>query len=248
MISLIVDDFEEVHDQIRALSKEFFPEINIIDTATTVKGAVEKINRFRPELLFLDVELPDGLGFQILKEVEEVPPYVVFISGHSHFAVNAFEFKAVYFIHKPIEKAQFINAVERAKESRMEGEQLKVIEHLLSGKQEKKSPGKLTIRSEERITMIEIQEVVALKASGNYTEIYLEGKNRKEVATQLLRTYEERLADHDHFLKVHRSWCLNLAKVTEVERRNKIAVMENTMKIPVSARYWKLFLEKLEEL
>jgi len=242
---LIIDDEKLARELLREFL-EAFPQIHILGECSKGADAVEQIDKLKPDLIFLDVQMPGMNGFDVLDEIVH-EPYVIFTTAYDQYAIKAFEKNAVDYLLKPLDQERFKVAVDRALErKKMEAGN---IEDLLSGMH---TPNHRTsydshifVQKSEKLFNLPVEEIMYLEASGDYTVIST--KNDQFVSSSGIGKLEE-LMNPDKFIRVHRSTIINLSYLKEIERHfngGMIVKMQNGKTFPVSRTYAKMIRKKV---
>ena len=240
---LIIDD-EKLARELLHEYLEGFPQIKIIGECAKGTEAVEKINNLKPDLIFLDVQMPGMNGFDVLEEIDH-EPYVIFTTAYNQYAIKAFEKNAVDYLLKPLDEERFRLAVNRALK-RKTSEHGNMEELLRSIKAENKTfESHIFVQKSEKLFNLPVEEIVYLEASGDYTVITT--KNDQFVSSSGIGKLEE-IMDPDLFIRVHRSTIINLNHLKEIERHfngGMIVKMQSGKSFPVSRTYAKLIRKKV---
>ncbi len=240
---LIVDDEKLARELLREYL-EGFPEIEIIGECEKGNEAVEAINKQKPDILFLDVQMPGMNGFDVLEEIDH-EPYVIFTTAYDQYAIKAFEKNAVDYLLKPLDEERFRLAVNRALK-RKTTEKGGVEELLRSIKSDSRTfESHIFVQKSEKLFNLPVEEIVYLEASGDYTIITT--KNDQFVSSSGIGKLEE-IMDPDTFIRVHRSTIINLNYLKEIERHfngGMVVKMQSGKSFPVSRTYAKLIRKKV---
>ncbi len=235
---IIVDDEKLARDLLREYI-ELFPEMEIVAECSKGSEAVEEINKRKPDIIFLDVQMPGMNGFDVLDELDH-DPYVIFTTAYDKYAIKAFEKNAVDYLLKPLDEERFKLAVNRAmKRKSMEqgdiGELLRTFKH-----EDKESyESHIFVQKSEKLFNLPVEEIIFLEASGDYTVI--NAKNDQFVSSLGIGKLEE-LLDPETFIRVHRSTIVNINFLKEIERHfngGMVVKMQNGKSFPVSRTYAK---------
>src|ERR1044072_2397197 len=198
--ALIVDDERLTRDEIRRHLSNW-PEIEIVGEAANITDAANMIGQLQPEIIFLDVQMPGGSGFDLLESLDTVPQ-VIFTTAFNHYAVQAFDVDAIDYLVKPIREERFAKTIERTR-ARLasEGE-----EH----------PGEQTIfiKEGERCHFIKVSQISWIESSGNYARLYFEGS--KALVKRSLNHLEKILAA-DQFFRVNRTAIININYISKIK-------------------------------
>jgi two-component system, LytTR family, response regulator len=240
---LIIDD----EPLARELLKEFLeqhPDLTLIGECSKGTEAVDKIDELKPDLIFLDVQMPGMNGFDVLDEITH-DPFVIFTTAYDQYAIKAFEKNAVDYLLKPIDHERFKLAVDRAI-GRMNTDN-NVGELLRNMKTENRSSydSHIFVQKSEKLINLSVEEIEHLEASGDYT--ILTTKNDQFVSSSGIGKLEE-ILNPDIFIRVHRSTIININSLKEIEKHfngGMIVKMNNGKSFPVSRTYAKLIRKKV---
>jgi two-component system LytT family response regulator len=217
-------------------------DVEIAGTCLNGREAVDAIRSRRPDLVFLDVQMPVFDGFEVIEDLEPAEiPVVIFVTAHDQYALRAFGVHAVDYLLKPVDPARFRDALGHAREilaGRQERETNRRLLALL-GEMESRRPmlDRFVIREQDRVRFIKAQEVDAIEAAGVYAVLH-RGRD-VFILRDALSTLEARL-DTERFLRVHRSWIVNLARVVELRGtpgRPLDMLLTTGLRVPVSRRH-----------
>jgi two-component system, LytTR family, response regulator len=241
--SIIVDDEKLARDLLREYL-ESFDQIEILAECAKGSEAVERIDKLKPDLIFLDVQMPGMTGFDVLEEIDH-EPYVIFTTAYDQYAIKAFEKNAVDYVLKPLDEERFRLAVNRALK-RKKQEQNSIEDLLKSIKGEKNAyETHIFVQKSEKLFNLPVDEIIFLEASGDYTIITT--KTDQFVSSSGIGKLEEILSP-EIFIRVHRSTIINLNFLKEIERHfngGMIVKMQNGKSFPVSRTYAKLIRKKV---
>jgi two-component system, LytTR family, response regulator len=242
---LIIDDEKLARELLREFL-ETFPQIEIIGECNKGTDAVEQINKLKPDMIFLDVQMPGMNGFDVLDEIEH-EPYVIFTTAYDQYAIKAFERNAVDYLLKPLDQERFKLAVERAlKRKKMEDGNLEdLLGSLRTVAPRTSYDSHIFVQKSEKLFNLPVDEIIYLEASGDYTVIST--KNDQFVSSSGIGKLEE-IMNPDTFIRVHRSTIVNVNYLKEIERHfngGMIVKMQNGKSFPVSRTYAKLIRKKV---
>ena len=225
--ALIVDDQQDGRENLSQLVKEYCEQIEICSAAENIAEAEQMIIRHRPDLLFLDINMPLGNGFELLAKLETgYRPHIVFVTAYSDYTISAIRANAFDYLLKPIDIYDLQNCEDRL---------LRYIRQD-SGKQDDLSQDTLKVHDANGIHFINIEEITFLKAHNNYTVIHSE-VNCKEKSLCVSRTlgYFEELLPKDKFFRVHKSYLINVTKIRSCANAKNV-IMKSNDKIEISRR------------
>jgi two-component system LytT family response regulator len=241
---LIIDDEQLARELLREYIEQM-PNISIIGEASKGKDAVEMVDDLKPDLIFLDVQMPGMTGFDVLDEMEH-DPFVIFTTAYDQYAIKAFEKNAVDYLLKPLDQERFKLAIDRAV-NRMKLEQNNVGELLRSLKTEHKTSydSHIFVQKSEKLLNLSVEEIMFLEASGDYT--ILTTKGDQFVSSSGIGKLEE-ILNPETFIRVHRSTIININFLKEIEKHfngGMIVKMQNAKSFPVSRTYAKVIRRKV---
>ncbi len=241
---LIIDDEKLARDLLREFL-EPFSEIEIIGECTKGSEAVEKINKLKPDLIFLDVQMPGMTGFDVLEDIDH-EPYVIFTTAYDQYAIKAFEKNAVDYLLKPLDQERFRLAVNRAlKQKQLEHSNLEDLLDSLRSERKSSYESHVFVQKSEKLFNLPVEEIVYLEASGDYTIITT--KADQFVSSSGIGKLDE-IMNPDTFIRVHRSTIINLNFLKEIERHfngGMVVKMQNGKNFPVSRTYAKAIRKKV---
>lgn len=245
--AIIIDDVDVVRKENRIAIEKNCPHVHIIGEATSVQTGVEAIKQYAPDLVFLDVEMGDGTGFDLLKKLQPIKFKVIFVSGHEGFAVKAFRCSAIDYLLKPINSKELIEAVEKT-ETALDKEMMELkLNTLFSNIERPKNLQKIILKTAEKIFSVNIQDVIHCQGETNYTTFYLLDGS-KIIVSKNLKEYEITLSDLG-FFRPHQSHLINMAYFDHfIKSDGGYIVLKNKTKVPLSLRKKVEFMAMLEDL
>ena len=246
MTALIADDEPLARERIRSLLAEE-PDIEVAGEASNGQEAVELVRERRPDLLFLDVQMPGLDGFGVIEQLQpEELPSVVFVTAYDEYALQAFEVNALDYLLKPFNRARFQKTLRRAREQvlgRANGDVGRRLVSLLEAvRGPRKHLDRLVIRNAGRVVFLPVAEIDWIEAAGNYVKIY-SGKDH-HVLRETLKNLESRL-DPELFVRVHRSTIVNIQRIRELQplfHGDHVAILHDGTRITCS----RSFSDRLE--
>jgi two-component system, LytTR family, response regulator len=239
--TVIIDDESKGRKVLFNYLNKYCPNVNIIGQADGVKTGKELIDIKQPNLVFLDIEMKDGTGFDLLEKFNQFNFGVIFVTAHNDYALKAFKFSAIDYLLKPVIPEELIVAVNKfAKDQELKNLSYK-LENLIGNKNEIK---KLALHTNKGVELLKIENIIFCESSGNYT-IFNTNSNRKIMVSKTIKDYESILIDHK-FFRIHQSYLVNLDYITKFNKNDGgFVVLSNNKKLPVSRRNKQAFLEAL---
>ena len=245
MKALIVDDELFCRDNLRLLLSDYCPEISRIDVASSADEARLRIKGSEPDILFLDIKMPEENGFDLLSSIDKKPKSIVFTKAHDEYALQAIKAEALDYLEKPINIDELQAAVKKAELRISSGHPDSILKSLM--KELKKDTGeeRLAVAMREGYELIPIKDIVHLEASESYTMIYL-ADGKRVLSSKNIKVYEEKL-DSAIFFRTHKSHIINVKYHLKGFSRidGNSAVMTNDKLVPISRRKLQSFLEEI---
>jgi two-component system LytT family response regulator len=240
--TIIIDDEVNAVDFINTIIGEYCPELEVVGKAQNVTEGVRKIMESKPDLVFLDVEMPNGTGFDLLAHFPEKEFDVVFITAFNHYAIKAIKFSAVDYILKPININEFIEAVSRVLQKRSStsvrgNDNFKILMENLKTS----TPSRLAIPTADGMEYLNPKEILRIEADRSYSWFFLAG-NRKILVSKNLKEFQDLLGDR-YFFRSHNSHLINLKYVRRfIRREGGYIEMQDGAHIPISRNRKDLFI------
>ena len=245
--AIIVDDERKARETLNKLIKDYCGNVEIIAKVNSVDTAYDAIVEYKPQLVFLDVEMPGSNGFDLLERFDKVDFDVIFTTAYGHYAVKAIKFAALYYLLKPIEIHELKEAIFQVEQkltnrSLMDDRVMALLSNLQGAQFQK-----VAIPDVEGVTFVDVNQICRCQADRNYSIIYLsDGTNI--TSTRTLKEYESLFSNH-HFFRVHHSHLINLSFVKRyIKGDGGFVIMNDKSKVEVSRRRKNEFLEKLAEM
>lgn len=241
MKTLIIDDEIKSRNTLNNFLVKYCPDIKVIGQADGVKTALEQINELKPELIFLDIEMGDGTGFDLLERLEDKSLKVIFVTAYNEYAIQAFRFSAVDYLLKPINPEELIAAVRKLHNET--GEKEEQYHTLLSNH---KKIRKIALPTQEGIEFVSIEKIIRCEADNNYTRFHILG-GKTMLVSKTLKEFQE-LLESQGFFRVHQSHLIHLNYVQKyMKGSGGVAVMEDGSHVDVARRKKEAFLEILSQ-
>jgi two-component system LytT family response regulator len=242
---LIVDDEAKARRILEELLKEYCPDIQLLESVDDVPNAVKAIQKYRPDIVFLDIEMPNYTGFQLFDFIDSVDFEIIFTTAYREYALQAFQVSAIDYLLKPIQIDLLINAIEKVKKQKNAQIQERI--NALKTNLRQENIQKIALPVAEGLLFVEIDEIIYLAAEGAYTQIYLTS-GRKILVSKNIKSFEDSFR-HPRLLRVHRSYIINLNRVKQYLRQEGgIIVMENEAEVDLSKDRKEEFLKAYQTL
>jgi two-component system LytT family response regulator len=245
--ALLIDDDDNLRAGMKSLLSRYAPEIVIIGEADSVKTGTELLLKTEPQVVFLDIHLGDGSGFDLLEEVNKrgkLNSQIVFITAHEQYAIKAFRFSALDFLLKPVDPDELEKVISKIKNVLVKSESVTHIDLLLENIRRKVDNFKrIALSTADGIHLFEISDIIRCESEDNYTKFYI--KNNKPVLiSKTLKEYEDLLTEHG-FERINQSHLINLAYLKSyIKKDGGYVVMADNSNLPISQRK----KERLQEL
>lgn len=230
--AILVDDEPAARETLSVYLNKYCSGIEVVAEAGDVPSAVETILKFKPELVFLDVEMPFGNAFDVLEQTAPIRYQTIFVTAYSDYAIKAFNFSAAYYILKPVDISELIRAVEKVKQHRSDQDGPD-ISRILSENLKNSGPSRLVIPTTTGFEVIMVKQIIRLEGSSNYTEIYL-NDGKKKVVSKLLKYFDELLSGNG-FMRVHKSHIVQIEQIQSYHKgRGGLLIMSDKSEVEVS--------------
>lgn len=214
---VIVDDEEMSCETLQILLERNCPSVNVVGTGNSVETGLEQIESLQPDLVFLDIEMPFGTGFDLLEKINYQDFEIIITTAHDQYAIKAIKFHALDYLLKPIDKFDLISAVEKAENRRQsKGGSSNVTQLINQLVQQRSRPDRIGLPTKDGLLFVEVREIIRCEASGNYTDFFLTNGD-KVIVARPLKTYDELLSEYN-FYRVHNSHLINLNHVKKYVR------------------------------
>lgn len=239
--TIIIDDEPLARTRIKTLLREH-DGFDIVAECGDGASAIESIEKHRPDLIFLDVQMPECSGLEVLEALEEdVRPLVVFVTAYDAYAVRAFEFHALDYLLKPLDRERFNDAVKRIRQS-VDRNDLEVLNRKLSqliesSQKERRFLNRVIIKASGRVTFLRVVEIDWIEAAGNYVRIHW--GEQSHLLRETMNALEEKL-DPEMFLRIHRSVIVNIDRIKELQpafHGDYFVILKNNKQLPLSRGY-----------
>lgn len=244
---LLIDNEDEIRTILKEMILEWSNENYEIEEAIGVETGLSKVSSFNPDIVFLDIEMNDGTGFDLLKRIQNPTFQLIFTTAHNKYAVQAFKFSAIDYLLKPIDPIELNNSLSKAKNNLTNNtlqRQLAILMSQISPKIDFEK--QIVLKDIDKTYFIKINDILFCEAEGSYTKFYIEN-NETIFVSRNLHSYEELLAPAG-FIRTHHSCLVNPTKIKVFDRKtdNGILILESGHTIPVSQRKKDFVIQFLE--
>lgn len=245
LITLVIDDEPDAVDFITSVIGEYCPDLTVAGKANNVKSGIQLINDIKPDLVFLDVEMPNGTGFDLLTYFPDKDFDVIFVTAFNHYAIKAIKFSAMDYILKPININEFIESVNRVIQKHNSGNELgKVSYEALLENLRSARPTRLVIPTSDGKEYLDPGTIIRIEADRSYSWFYTSDK-RKMLVSRHLKEFQDLLNDRN-FFRPHNSHLINLDFVKKFVRQDGgYIIMCDGAQVPISRNRKDLFLAQM---
>ncbi len=243
---LIIDDENRTRELIAKMIDSFKFDVETIPAGENVQSGIAAIKKHQPDIVFLDIQMPDGTGFDVLAGIPNKNFEVVFITAHEEFAIKAIKFSALDYLLKPVDLSELKLALEKAIDAVTEVSTPPQFEALQSNIQSNENR-RLVLKTQESVHVVELDQIIRCEADRNYTSFFLLD-NKKILVSKTLKEYEILLSAHN-FLRVQQSHLINIKYIDRYDKKNGGAVvMKDGAEVPLSPAKRDVFFKRLENL
>ncbi|MGB1042182.1 MAG: LytR/AlgR family response regulator transcription factor [Tenacibaculum sp.] len=228
--AILVEDEAIGRDILRNYISKYCPNVQLLGEASNIEEGQKLIEENELDLVFLDVEMPFGNGFDLLEKIENQTFETIFVTAYDHYAIEALNNQATYYLLKPISIDELIKAVNLVTEIK---EKENKLENTVLTTKQNNDLTKITIPQQDGFEVVAIDDIFFCKADDNYTEIYFE--NTKKVVSKTLKHFEDLLKESS-FARVHKSYLVNVSKIMKYKKgKGGSVILSNGKEISVSS-------------
>ena len=244
---VIVEDEEMARKVLKSLLAQYCPDVMVCAEADDITSGQEMIEAFRPDLVFLDIEMPGGSGFKLLNNIKDIDFEVVFITAYEQFAIKAIRHDALDYLLKPVDPKELIAAVEKVKEAKYKKTLKKQYDSLLKNiNPEQLTVKKISISTSDKIHLIEVDDIIRCESDNYYTIIYFKD-GTSLLVSKTLKEMEQKLEEYD-FVRTHKSHLVNMRCIMNFIKDEMMVLLTDGVKVPVSKRKKEKILEVINSL
>ncbi len=241
---LLIDDEQSTINVLEMLIKNDVPAITEIHTALGATEGLLKINELKPDLLFLDIEMPGMNGFQLLEHFPSYPFQVIFVTAYDHYAIKALRYSALDYLLKPVDVSELQQAVNRFLVQQTQlNSQTPLYNNLIYNIQQKELESyKLAIPGNDGVNFYNTDDIIRCEAESNYTRFYFNNQ-RPAISSRTLKDYEDLLSERN-FLRIHRTHLVNKKYVSSLTKNHEMILTDGSI-VQVSRRKWDFVKQKI---
>ncbi len=244
--AILVEDEAKSRQMLNTLIERYCQDVEVVDKVANVKDAIESIQTHKPELVFLDITLPDGTGFDLLAKLSPISFDIIFTTATDKHAIKAIKYAALDYLLKPIDKAELKEAVNKFAQKKTNVNTVENLTQLLDNLRESSnSYQKITLPTGTAYEMVYTKDIIRCEAEGSYTMFYMTN-GKKFMVSYGLKHYEELLSEKE-FIRIHRHHLVNTKHVARYEKEG-FAFMKDGTKIEVARRKKDEFLEAFKSV
>lgn len=243
MKAIIIDDEERARNSLKALLTEFCPNVEVLTLCGSVPEGVLNINQKRPHLVFLDIEMPEYNGFELLSFFRDIDFQVIFVTAYNEYALRAFEVSATDYLLKPVDIEKLKIAVEKAAKKTEHSDMQNKVD-VLKDSFRTGQFNKIALPVAEGLLFVEVPDITFLEAEGAYTNVWLKNGSRILVSKKL-KFFEEILDTRPNFFRSHRSFIVNINYLKKYNKNDSSLQLDNGKVVYVSRERKSEFEEQL---
>ncbi len=223
--AILVDDEPSARNVLGNLLKLAHPNVEVVAESSSVPEAVVKINALKPDVVFLDIEMPKYAGYEIIRFIKEIDFQIVFVTAYDQYAIKAFELSAVDYLLKPVERAR-LSATVKVLEQRVElKSNAQRLEKLLVEMEREKSPT-ISFSESGKKHLVKTRDIIAICAQGAYSDILI-ADGKKITISKNIGTMENELSSESSIFRSHKSWLVNLNHIQSYKKGLQVIIMSN---------------------
>lgn len=246
LTAIIIEDYPEALNLLRRDLEQDHKDIKVVDTAQSVVEAAKLLRNNQPDILFLDIMLGDGTGFDILEIFPDLRSKIIFVTASDEYAIKAFKFAAIDYVLKPYNKEDLSAAIERAKQQiHPDQERINILKETLIAPEKK--PDKISLHTLDKIIIVNLDDIIRCESDSNNTMFHLKDK-RKIFVTKTLKYFSDMLKPYG-YLRVHQSHLVNLQYISAfIKTDGGYLMLNNGENVPVSVRKKAEVIEILDQM
>lgn len=244
--AVIIDDEIKARETVKEMLNLYCPEIVVVGEGNNVLSGRQVIKDTQPDLVFLDIHMPDGTGFDLLNKVDYKAFSIVFLTAYDEFAIRAFKFNAIDYLLKPLDPDDLITAIESVVE-RHEMNVKDFYQVIDNFKKIEKDAKKMVLKTLKSVFLVNISDIIRCESSGNYTNFHMVDQ-KQVMVSNTLKEYNELLGDYG-FFRVHQSHLINLDHVMRLDKADGgVVFLSQNHTVPVATRKKEFLIKVLNEV
>lgn len=246
--AVIIDDEKKSRELLNNMVTKHCPELSVVGMADSVQAGVDLVKKEAPDLIFLDIEMSDGTGFDLLEQVQGINAGIIFTTAYDRYAVKAIKYSALDYLLKPIDPEELKTAAGKVSEKKTNLSTMENLQFLLQNfRKPDDNYSKITLPTGNAYEIVNIKDIIRCEAEGSYTNFLLVN-NRKMLVSFSLKHYED-LLPTDQFIRVHHHHLININHVVRfLKADGGYAVMSDGSEIEISRRKKDAFMQRLQKI
>jgi two-component system, LytTR family, response regulator len=246
--TIIIDDEPRSREALREMLRLYCKGVEVVAEAENVKTGIEAISSNDPDLVMLDIKMPDGNGFDLIKRIMPVSFRIIFVTAYEEYAIKAFRYNAIDYLTKPIDPIELQQAIEKAsaildKENMNERLKKLLVDYT---KPQSADSRRLVLKTSETIHIVDIENIIRCESDRNYTIFHMVDQERILISKSI-KEFSDILEAHD-FCRVHHSHLINMKFLVKFKRDELMCVLKDNTEIPVATRKRDELLKTLRNL
>lgn len=230
--AIIIDDEERARTSLQSLLNQYCPSVKVVELCANVPDGVLAINKHRPQLVFLDIEMPEYSGFELLSFFRDIDFEIVFVTAFNEYALKAFEVAAIDYVLKPVDIDKLKLAVEKV-EKKLNAYDMQHRLEVLKDSLKNDQFNKIALPVSEGLLFVDTNDIVYLEADGAYTEVWLKNGS-KIVVSKKLKFFEDVLENKANFFRSHRSYIVNINFIKRYSKSDNSLLLDNGKSVVIS--------------
>jgi len=244
--TVIIDDEPRARETLNKMLRTYCTDIEIVGEGNNVKSGIEQIETLHPDVVFLDIRMPDGTGFDLLEQLNYIDFALVILTAYDEYALKAFKFSAIDYLLKPLDPEELISSLKKIKSSlNIQNNQLKTLLENINTSH--KPFQKLVLKTAESIYIVKTDDIIRIEAESNYCRFYIHNSPAIFIS-KTLKEYHK-ILQHSDFFRPHQSHLVNLNRIVRIDKQEGITIhMDDGSKVPVSFRKKDLLNAAISQL
>ena len=246
--AIIIEDEKMSRETLRKMLEKYCPTVEIVAEADGYRKGIEQIRKFNPDVIFLDIQMPDGSGFRLLEELDDIDFEIIFTTAFDQFAIKAIKYSALDYLLKPIIPQDLVDAIKKVEKKRFDLKKKKNLDILMENVHTpEESTQKIILSTAEMIHVINVDDSIRCESDNYYTYFFFTD-GRKLLVSKTLKENEELLSNHN-FIRPHKSHLVNVKYIKSfIRQEGGYIIMTDGSRIPVSRRKKDKIMETLFNL